>query len=495
MMDRMMQRSQQSKVITVAAPSSKAEVHKLDELDDIEDWIHTFEIASELNELPRNRWGINIGFELTGKALTAYSKLSHEELQDYEFVKSKIIDAYHITADAYRTKFMTLKRKQDETFTEYGAKKKDLLNRWIQHSHLSIEDTILFDHQYSNWSQDAYGRELMRHVQAQNPRSWESLLAAADQYLANSGYQDFKKNKPNSNKDSHGNNTKKTYHKPKAGEKKLCYTCGSDKHLANACPERYDLKKRKVESKKSKIIDAYHITADAYRTKFMTLKRKQDETFTEYGAKKKDLLNRWIQHSHLSIEDTILFDHQYSNWSQDAYGRELMRHVQTQNPRSWESLLAAADQYLANSGYQDFKKNKPNSNKDSHGNNTTKTYHKPKAGEKKSCYTCGSDKHLANACPERYDLKKRKEESKKVSVLQIRKSSEVDNYVIDGYIQGKPTKILAEISLVRKDFVEEKDIDYDVCVEAQEVFNQLWYRYNRAFLHLVIECSSKLAQN
>jgi len=56
---------------------------------------------------------------LTGKALKVFTKLSFDDCQKYETLKSALLTAYAVVPEVYRKRFRGLSKTSVETYSEF----------------------------------------------------------------------------------------------------------------------------------------------------------------------------------------------------------------------------------------------------------------------------------------------------------------------------------------------------------------------------------------
>ena len=118
---------------------------RLDEKDDIEAYITTFERVMEVNEVSRERWPFQLAPQLTGKAQQAYAALTPEDAKDYDAVRTAILRRYNINEETYRQRFRTLKPKPEESPQEFMTRLQDLGSRWTRETstHQELLDLLV----------------------------------------------------------------------------------------------------------------------------------------------------------------------------------------------------------------------------------------------------------------------------------------------------------------------------------------------------------------
>ncbi len=92
-------------------------------------FLHFEKVAIRL-KWPDNVWTLLLQSVLAGKAQEVYASMSVEQSSDYQFVKKAILQAYELVPEAYRQKFRSLRKKDDETYVEFAREKETLFDRW-----------------------------------------------------------------------------------------------------------------------------------------------------------------------------------------------------------------------------------------------------------------------------------------------------------------------------------------------------------------------------
>ena len=85
-------------------------------------FIHFEKVACSL-KWPRDSWTLLLQSTLVGKAREAYSALSIEESCQYEVVKAAVLKAYELVPEAYRQKFCSTTKRENQTYVEFARKK------------------------------------------------------------------------------------------------------------------------------------------------------------------------------------------------------------------------------------------------------------------------------------------------------------------------------------------------------------------------------------
>ena len=110
----------------------KVKLTKLNDSDDIEAYLKTFERMMEAYEVPRARWVFKLAPQLTGPAQQAYSALSASDAADYDKVKKAIWARYDINCETYRRRLREATKKPEETYRQMATRILDLTNYWTR---------------------------------------------------------------------------------------------------------------------------------------------------------------------------------------------------------------------------------------------------------------------------------------------------------------------------------------------------------------------------
>ena len=78
---------------------------------------------------PRYSWTLLLQSTLVEEAREDYSALSIEESCQYEVVKAAVLKAYELVPEAYRKKFCSTTKQENQTYVEFAREKETLFNR------------------------------------------------------------------------------------------------------------------------------------------------------------------------------------------------------------------------------------------------------------------------------------------------------------------------------------------------------------------------------
>ncbi|KAL2087883.1 hypothetical protein ACEWY4_016711 [Coilia grayii] len=119
---------------------TRAAVPKLEEGDDIEQYLTTFERLAGAYRWPRADWPVYLVPYLVGRARAAYVAMDIEEAMDYDKVKEAILMKYEINEEIYRERFREPDIRPGETPRELYHRLKDLYKKWIKPAGKTVEE-------------------------------------------------------------------------------------------------------------------------------------------------------------------------------------------------------------------------------------------------------------------------------------------------------------------------------------------------------------------
>ena len=190
---------------------------------------------------PRESWAMLLQTALTGKAQKAYTTLSAEDCTNYDTVKKTILQSVELVLEAYRQKFRTQRKNENQSFMEFVKEKERLMNKWyavklIGDDVEKLKQLILIEEILN------YVPEEMRiYLNERKINTGSKLVMLADEYVITHKRNRSKPNmegwvsnppEPIIRKDSMAN-TRMT--PPKKGNQITCFRCGQVGHIGIKC--------------------------------------------------------------------------------------------------------------------------------------------------------------------------------------------------------------------------------------------------------------------
>lgn len=157
-------------------------IAKLEDGDDIEHYLTTFERLAEVYQWPREDWAVRLIPLLTGKARCAFVAMNSSQTRNYDQVKAAILKKYEISAETYRLRFRSLSTPADETPTELYIRLKDLFSKWVHYEQSNKRDIM------ETLVQEQYLRvlypEVRTWVKERNPDTAAEAATMVEAYIA-----------------------------------------------------------------------------------------------------------------------------------------------------------------------------------------------------------------------------------------------------------------------------------------------------------------------
>ena len=79
---------------------------------------------------PKECWSMLLQTVLTGKAQRAYATLPTENCADYNLVKAAVLKSFELVLEAYRQRFRTQRKKENQSYVEFLREKENALDKW-----------------------------------------------------------------------------------------------------------------------------------------------------------------------------------------------------------------------------------------------------------------------------------------------------------------------------------------------------------------------------
>ncbi|XP_073803618.1 uncharacterized protein [Danio rerio] len=169
----------------VLPPSLVPRLEKLNETDDVEHFLVTFQQIAVACRWNRSDWVWHLIPLLTGKARAAYVNMEVTESADYDKVKSAILKKNDINVETYRQRFRSLAVNPSESPKELYSRLKELFTKWIQPKGKTVEEVseAIILEQYLR----ILSPELQVWIRERDPGSASEAASWADVFVAARG--------------------------------------------------------------------------------------------------------------------------------------------------------------------------------------------------------------------------------------------------------------------------------------------------------------------
>ena len=198
---------------------------KFAEGDDVDVFLTTFERVMNGYKIPEGRWAIQLAPQLSGKAQQAYASLSAEAAANYQEVKKAILRRYDVCEETYRQRFLSARKREQETYTGLANRLGDLASKWLAQcdSVPSVIEKMLMEQLL-----EGMPTELRVWLCERKPKSVADIGTWADDY------QTARRRKS-------GETSRASSRGREQADRgvRICHACRKEGHLAASCPEKH----------------------------------------------------------------------------------------------------------------------------------------------------------------------------------------------------------------------------------------------------------------
>jgi len=191
----------------------------------MDSYLNRFEQFATSQRWDPSTWALCLSALLRGRALDVYSMMSKDDVNDYEKLKSALLNRYQLTADGFRKRFRTSRPEPGEGPSQFITRISNYLQRWID----LAKAAETYDGVKKLFIEEQYLRtcpkEMATHLKEGKPESLHDLAERAETYL-----------EAHSSDILFGVDPK--FSKIRGSlQPKRCHNCGSTDHLRNQCPK------------------------------------------------------------------------------------------------------------------------------------------------------------------------------------------------------------------------------------------------------------------
>ena len=207
---------------------------------------------------PKECWSMLLQTVLTGKAQRAYATLPTENCADYDLVKAAVLKSFELVPEAYRQKFRTQRKTENQSYVEFLREKENALDKWCDSKMIDGDAEKLRQLILAEEFLNCVPEEVRVHLSERKTDVTYEMAALADEYILT--------HRKTKEKTFTGSKVKfKAELSPEGRPKEenrrtfqsssrtvVCYKCGKAGHIAIRCqlgkgPERNQTQPRKPQ--------------------------------------------------------------------------------------------------------------------------------------------------------------------------------------------------------------------------------------------------------
>ena len=203
---------------------------------------------------PKECWSMLLQTVLTGKAQRAYATLPTENCADYDLVKAAVLKSFELVPEAYRQKFRTQRKTENQSYVEFLREKENALDKWCDSKRIDGDAEKLRQLILAEEFLNCVPEEVRVHLSERRTDVTDEMAALADEYILT--------HRKTKEKTFTGNRVKfKAELRPEEENRRtfqsssrtvVCYKCGKAGHIAIRCqlgkgPERNQTQPRKPQ--------------------------------------------------------------------------------------------------------------------------------------------------------------------------------------------------------------------------------------------------------
>ena len=203
---------------------------------------------------PKECWSMLLQTVLTGKAQRAYATLPTENCADYDLVKAAVLKSFELVPEAYRQKFRTQRKTENQSYVEFLREKENALDKWCDSKRIDGDAEKLRQLILAEEFLNCVPEEVRVHLSERKTDVTYEMAALADEYILT--------HRKTKEKPYTGSKVKfKAEGRPKEENRRtfqsssrtvVCYKCGKAGHIAIRCqlgkgPKRNQTQPRKPQ--------------------------------------------------------------------------------------------------------------------------------------------------------------------------------------------------------------------------------------------------------
>ena len=132
---------------------------------------------------PKECWSMLLQTVLTGKAQRAYATLPTENCADYDLVKAAVLKSFELVPEAYRQKFRTQRKTENQSYVEFLREKENALDKWCDSKRIDGDAEKLRQLILAEEFLNCVPEEVRVHLSERKTDVTYEMAALADEYI------------------------------------------------------------------------------------------------------------------------------------------------------------------------------------------------------------------------------------------------------------------------------------------------------------------------
>lgn len=199
------------------------------------EWFFThFERTAQLHGWPKDQWVLLVDTVLVGRAQEVFSAIDASHVNDYEYVKTAVLNVYKKVPEAYRQEFRNARKTDKQSWVEFIRQKQLLFRKWVESSLTTLDFKHLSELVILEDVKNSMPVKVRAHVDERQLQHLPDVGPAADHFVLTNPYVLSRPCELPSSKTTYGGAGGEA---DSPGTKAFCRYCKKKDHELSQCPK------------------------------------------------------------------------------------------------------------------------------------------------------------------------------------------------------------------------------------------------------------------